>query len=67
MSLEVKVSPRQFTNPALAKQNPNLWTTRETTLEIEMTEEAFQKLFADDRRPTVRVILDVVDEEEEED
>ncbi len=30
MLLEVKVSPVQFTTPAYAKQNPNIWTTRET-------------------------------------
>jgi hypothetical protein len=149
MLLEVKVSPRQFTTPAYAKQNPNIWTTRETasfvcdkavvrsikvqrtlrrkgqvllevipevatdwfrqdidltvallsadgrelgkrtwesltigndagaalvfgsrtktpTLEIQMSEADFLQLFANDQRPVVRVVLDVVDEEEEE-
>lgn len=149
MLLEVKVSARQFTMPALAKQNPNIWTTRETAkfvcdravvrsvklkrtlrrkgqvllevipevatewfrqdidltvvflsadgrelgkrtwesltigndagaalvfgsrtkspaLEIEMSEADFLQLFADDQRPVVRVVLDIVDEEEEE-
>jgi hypothetical protein len=150
MLLEVKVSPLQFTTPAYAKQNPNIWTTRETAkfvcdravvrsvrlkhtlrrkgqalievipevatewfrqdidltvallaadgrelgkrtwesltigndagsalvfgsrtkspaLEIEMPEADFLQLFADDQRPMVRVVLDVVEEEEEED
>ncbi|MEA2564082.1 MAG: hypothetical protein QOH06_5586 [Acidobacteriota bacterium] len=30
MLLEVKVSPTQFTTPSLAKQNPSIWTTRES-------------------------------------
>lgn len=150
MLLEVKVSPRQFTIPAYAKQNPNIWTTRETAkfvcdravvrsvrlkhtlrrkgqalievipevatewfrqdidltvallaadgrelgkrtwesltigndagsalvfgsrtkspaLEIEMSEADFPQLFAGDQRPVVRVVLDVVEEEEEDD
>lgn len=150
MLLEVKVSPLQFTTPADAKQNPNIWTTRETAkfvcdravvrsvrlkhtlrrkgqalievipevatewfrqdidltvallaadgrelgkrtwesltigndagsalvfgsrtkspaLEIEMAEADFLQLFANDQRPMVRVVLDVVEEEEEED
>jgi hypothetical protein len=149
MLLEVKVTPRKFTLPELAKQNPNTWTTRETAkfvcdkavvrsiqikrtlkrkgrivlevapsvgtewfrqdidltvaflsaegkelgkqtwksltigndsgaafvfgsrtkspvLKIEMAEAEFLQLFADDKRPTVRVVLDVVDSDEEE-
>ena len=40
--------------------------TKSPTLELEMTEEEFQALFANDQRPTVRVIVDVQDEEDEE-
>jgi hypothetical protein len=149
MLLEVKVSPRQFTTPSLAKQNPSIWTTRESAkfvcdkavvrsikvqrtlrrkgkvllevipevatewfrqdidltvallsadgrelgkrtwesltigndagaalvfgsrtkspaLGIEMQEADFMQLFADDQRPTVRVIVNVVEDEEED-
>ncbi len=41
--------------------------TKSPALEIEMPEADFLQLFANEQRPMVRVVLDVVEEEEEED
>jgi hypothetical protein len=40
--------------------------TKSPTLEIEMSESDFMQLFADGQRPMVRVVLDVVEDEEDD-
>jgi hypothetical protein len=40
-------------------------STKRPTLEIEMNDRDFLALFADDQRPTVRVIVDIQDDNEE--